>query len=303
MSAKRLTVALLGAGGLARAMARALASSGGARVIVASRRHASAKAVARGARGVDSARRIEDAIAEAGVVLFAVPDRAIAPLALLCAPLRPSWGGVVALHAAGAYGPELLAPLRARGAATGVLHPLAVLGAGAGAPLSGCYARMEGQAKAVAAARSLCALTGLVPLRGARLQSPRGRHAYHAAASLVSNDLVALLASAHGLLVRRGVPGRDALRALTGLAERAIVEARRAGLLSALTGPVARNDAATLLAQLRALLAEDPAAAAAHRALSLRLIDLATAAGRLDRAGARALRLLLTRGHGRERTV
>ena len=303
MSAKPLAVAMVGAGGLTRAMARALGRSGGARVTVASRRPATAYALARGARGVRAVRRIEDAIADAAIVVLAVPDRAIAPLARSLAPLRASWRGVVALHAAGAYGPELLSPLRARGAATGVLHPLAVLGAGAGTPLSGSFARMEGQAAAQAAARRLCALAGLIPLRGTGLRSPQGRSSYHAAASLVSNDLIALLASAHGLLVRRGVPGRDALRALTALAAGAVDSVRRSGLRGALTGPVARNDGATLAAQLRALLAEDPAAADAHRALSLRLIDLARPSARAEPAEARALRLLLARGPVRKRRV
>jgi predicted short-subunit dehydrogenase-like oxidoreductase (DUF2520 family) len=303
VSAEPLALAIVGAGGLARALARALARSGGARVTIAARRPASARAAARGARGVRSARRIEDAIDGASIVVLAVPDRAIRRLARSLVPLRASWRGVVALHGAGAFGPELLAPLRARGAATGVLHPLAVLGAAAAMPLAGAYARVEGQPAAERAARRLCALCGLVPLRGAGLHAAQGRRAYHAAASLVSNDLVALLAAAQGLLVRHGVSGRDALRALTVLAERALVQVRAEGLLGALTGPVARNDVATLAGQLRALRSEDPAAAAAHRALSLRLLELAGSSARGAGTDARELRRLLTRGPGRRRTV
>ena len=303
MNAKPPTVAIVGAGGLARALAQALSRSGGAAVIVWSRRPAAAKTLARGAGGVRAARRIEEAIADATIVLLAVPDRAIAPLAEALVSARPSWRGVVVLHAAGAYGPELLAALAARGAATGVLHPLAVLGAGHGATLRGAAARIEGRAAARAAARRLCAWTGLIPLRGKGLRSPQGRRSYHAAASLASNDLVALLAAAHGLLVRRGVPRRDALHALAVLAEGALGEVRRTGLQGALTGPVARNDGATLAAQLRALASEDRAAAAAHRALSLRLVDLAEAGGRLNGEAARSLRLLLARGRGRKRAV
>ena len=303
MSGKPLAVAIVGAGGLAAALARALGRSGGARVTVASRRPAKAAALARGARGVSSTPTIEDAIAGAAIVVLAVPDRAIAQLASALAPMRASWRGVVALHAAGAYGPDLLAALGRRAASTGVLHPLAVLGAGRGAKLSGHFARIEGGKAARAAARRLCALAGLVPLRGSGLQSPQGRRSYHAAASLVSNDLIALLAAARDLLVRRGVAERVALRALVELASGALLQVKRAGLRSALTGPVARNDGATLAAQLHALLSEDPAAAAAHRALSLRLIDLAVASGRADRAGAQALRRLLARGPGRKRRV
>jgi len=299
MSAARTEVAFIGAGGLARALSQALARSGEVRVTIASRRPADAAEWARGVRGVRAARRIEDAVRGASIVVLAVPDRSIAPLARQLAPLRPSWRGVVALHAAGAYGPELLAPLRSRGASTGVLHPLAVLPAKGGAALSGAYARLEGQEEARKAARRICGLVGLTPLRGPGLQTPRGRGSYHAAASLASNDLVALLAAGQGLLVRRGVPAAVALRALIVLAEAALKQARDAGLSGALTGPVARNDEATLLAQLRWLAKEDPAAAEAHRALSLRLIALAEASGRLDKAAARALR----RGLGRPATV
>ncbi len=299
MSAARPEVAIVGAGGLARALSRALARSGGVRVTIASRRAVAAAGVARGARGVRAARRIEDAVAGASIVVLAVPDRSIAPLARLLVPMRPSWRGVVVLHAAGAYGPELLAPLRARAASTGVLHPLAVLGAKGSTALSGAYARIEGTVSARAAARRLCGLVGLTPLRGAGLQSPQGRGSYHAAASLVSNDLVALLAAGQGLLVRQGVQADVALRALIALASGTLTQARDTGLVGALTGPVARNDGATLTAQLRALAKDDPAAAEAHRALSKRLIELAEASGRLDKPAARALR----RGLGHSATV
>ena len=303
MKAGTIAVAIVGAGGLARAMAKALSRSGGAVVTIASRRPAAAARLAHGLRKTTASRKIEDAIAGARVVLLAVSDRAIAPLAAELSPLRRSWRGVVVLHAAGAYGPALLAPLRARGAATGVLHPLAVLGSGRGVSTTGAYARIEGAPAALAAARRLCALAGLVPLRASGLSTPSGRASYHAAASLASNDVVALLAAAHDLLVRKGVKARDARNALAHLASGAIATVRVAGLGGALTGPVARNDVGTLSAQLAVLSALDPAAAAAHRALSLRLIPWAEAAGRLDKPAARSLRRVLARGPGGSRTV
>jgi predicted short-subunit dehydrogenase-like oxidoreductase (DUF2520 family) len=169
--------------------------------------------------------------------------------------------------------------------------------------LSGAYARIEGAPRAAAAARQLCKLAGLLPLRGPRLKTPGGRRAYHAAASLASNDVIALLAAARRLLVGLGVPERDAQSALLALAEGALRQARRAGLAGALTGPVVRNDASTLSAQLRALGAQDASAAVAHRALSLTLVDLAARSGRLGPESERSLRRLLTRGRGRRPTV
>lgn len=303
MSEKRLAVTIVGAGGLARAMASALTRSHRASVTIVARRPAAASVLARGTRGVLTASTIEASLVDAAIVLLAVPDRAIAELAAALAPARRSWRGVVVLHAAGAYGPELLAPLRAQGAATGVLHPLAVLGGQGGAALASASARIEGSQKAVAAARRLCALVGLVPLRGVGLLTPQGRSGYHAAASLVSNDVIALLAAGQGVLVRRGVPKGDALRALLGLAEGALAQLRRSGFAGALTGPVARNDGATLTAQLRALRADDPAAGEAHRALSLRLVALALALGRLTPEAARDMTRTLARGRGRSVTL
>jgi len=296
VSAPLPEVVIVGAGGLARALALALARSRKARVAIVSRRPEAAARVARGARGIKTFSRIDDAVAAASILVLAVPDRAVHPLAKALAPMRPSWRGVVVLHAAGAYGPELLAPLAACSASTGVFHPLAVLGARGNAALSGAYARIEGNRRAVAAARRLCRLLGLTPLGGRRLESPQGRSAYHAAASLASNDLVALLAAGQGLLVRHGVPAGEALPALAVLAEGALAQVREAGLAGALTGPVARNDGATLLAQLRALAKDDKVTAEAHRALSLRLIDLACEVGVLDKPAAKALRQRLRRG-------
>lgn len=303
MSAKRIRIAIVGAGGLARAMARALSRSKGASVAIVSRKPAAAAALARGLAGVRAVKTLDEALVGAEVVLLAVPDRAVTLVAKAIAPLRRSFRGVVVLHAAGAYGPEQLVPLRVLGASTGVLHPLAVLGANRDAPLSGAYARIEGGPLAAAAARRLASLCGLVPLRGPALSSPSGRKSYHAAASLVSNDLVALLAAGQAQLVRRGVPPREALAALTRLAAGAVDAVRASGLSGALTGPVARNDAGTLAAQLAALASHDPAAAQAHRALSLRLVALASDLGRLDRKAVLALSRLLARGPARSGTV
>jgi predicted short-subunit dehydrogenase-like oxidoreductase (DUF2520 family) len=52
----------------------------------------------------------------------------------------------------------------------------------------------------------------------------------------------------------------EALRALLALAEGTLTQVREKRLAGALTGPVARNDAGTLSAQLRALRSLDPAA-------------------------------------------
>lgn len=300
MTGGRDVVAIVGAGRLASAMARAIAGTSGVRVVIAARRPKAAGRLAREVKGARAA-PIERAVAAASIVLLAVPDRSIAPLARELAPLRDSWRGVVALHGAGAYGPELLSALALRGAATGVLHPLAVLAGGA--PPSAAFARIEGAATARAAARRLARLAGLVPLSGRGLETPRARRAYHAAASLASNDVVALLAAAHRVLVRHGVPDRQAWQAVVSLASGALSSVRRGGAGKALTGPVVRNDAATLRGQLAALASHDPEARAAHRALSVILVDVAVASGRLSEKDGVGLLRRLARGRGRLQQV
>ena len=303
MKRKRPHVLIVGAGGLARAAARAWGRSGTIDVTVAARRPAAAAAIARGARGVRAVASIEEAARDAGIVLLAVPDGAIASVARALAAARTSWRGVVVLHAAGAQGPGLLRALAARGAATGVLHPLAALGKAGDTVLEGSAARIEGAAAAVRAAKRLAAAAGLRPLRARSLASAEGRLAYHAAASLASNDVVALLASAERLLISRGVPAPRARAALATLAAGAVAQVRRFGPLGAMTGPAVRGDGPTLRSHLALLDAADPEAGAAHRALSLRLARLAGEAGRLDAAAVRTLRRDLARGRTRRRTV
>jgi predicted short-subunit dehydrogenase-like oxidoreductase (DUF2520 family) len=255
-------IAILGAGALARAVAPRLAPA-----VVWSRDPEDARALARTKRSLRAVRDLASAIRGSGIVWLAVPDAAVAPLAARLARLPQEWTGKVVLHAAGALGPDALAPLAARGASTGVLHPLAVLGT-RGARLAGASARIEGGVKARAAARHLARRLGLRPLAAAK---DLDRPAYHAAASLASNDVVALLLAARALLLRAGVREPGASRAVVALAESALAVARRHGIEGALSGPAFRGDVATVAAHLRVLERADPDAAAAHRALARKL--------------------------------
>jgi predicted short-subunit dehydrogenase-like oxidoreductase (DUF2520 family) len=299
---KARRIAIIGAGGLARSFARALTASGVQAVIVAARRPGRAKAIAREHPGLRAA-AIDDAVAAADTIFLAVPDGALAAVAAGLVPMRASWRGVVALHAAGAVGTEPLRALAARGAATGVLHPLAALDRSGRGRLEGAAARIEGVPRAAAEAKRLAGHLGLTPMSGRALSSPSGRRLYHAAASLASNDVLGLLVAARDLLVRSGIGKAAATRALLSLVEGAVAQARARGLAASLTGPVVRGDDATLVAHLAVLEKADPLAAAAHLALSARLVEFAAAEGRLNPAARRRVSRALARGRSRGRTV
>jgi len=275
-------VALIGAGRLARAFIPALHAAGYPIVAIADKVISRARRACRMAPGAAPKRDAESAVAPAALILLAVPDAAIAPLAArLAARADLRWRGKIVLHHAGALGPDQLAPLARRGAAVGLLHPLQSLGDGplAAALLRGSSARIEGGARAGAAARRLARDLGLVPLRFGAALSAEQRTIYHAAAALLSNDLMALLGIGSGLLRTLGLSQRAAIAALAPLARGSLLQAERQGLGAALTGPVARGDVETLAAHLRSLKRRSGAAERLHRLLSEQLLLLAEGLG------------------------
>lgn len=305
MKRRRPALVVVGTGRLARALVPMLGARGNADLRLVSRTPASARRLAARVPGAVAATDVASAIRGARIVLIAVPDRAINDVARMLRRAVPTgWKGRVVLHTAGAFGPEPLRVLARAGAATGVFHPLQVLGTPEMAVrvVPGSAARIEGAAAAVSAARRLCRDLGLLPLplRGRLRHSDRA--AYHAAASLASNDVVALLSLAAAAMESAGASHRTALASLTRLAEGALVQLAAGGIEGALTGPVARGDAATLAAQIGVLSRRSPSAGRVHRELSLALLRIAVRSGRLSRAEGEAVRRVLA-GSGLRRTV
>lgn len=297
-------VAVIGAGRLGTALVRSLAAAGHGPIAVTSRSFGAARRAAAGLPNVRAVKSATEAISSSRLILLAVPDREIGPAArALAREPELDWRGRVVLHHAGALGPDPLAPLARKGAATGVLHPLLALGpeprSARARAATGAAARIEGTPAAVRAARRLARDLGWSPLGLGRRVGPRERAAYHAAASLASNDVVALLALATDVLASIGVEQREATGALAALARSALERVADAGLERGATGPVVRGDAATLRAHREALERSSKAALAAHRLLSSRLLELAN----LDPPLRRAVERALSGGRSSGRTV
>jgi len=286
-------ISIVGAGKLTRALLPALHAAGRDVAFVFARRAAQARSAVRGVSGTRATSDLARAASAARLLLLAVPDRELAGLARRLADLDElDWRGRVVLHHAGALGPEPLTPLQQAGAETGLLHPLQSLGGpGAAAALPGSRARIEGSSLARRVAAELARDLGLVPLRFRRDLGPADRAAYHAAASLASNDLVALLGLGLELLQRQGLGRKVALQALLPLARGTLDQLEREGLKGVLTGPAVRGDVDTLEAHLRSIGQVSREGSAAHRLLALRLMDHAEAHGaRLPRDARRRLR-------------
>ncbi len=201
---------------------------------------------------------------DAHVILLAVLDGAIAEVARELA-LREDH---VVLHLSGSMGASALAGVAAH---AGCYHPLQSFTPGAtpALPVPPYCLAIEGAADALAAARALAEATGhpAVELDSA------GRAAYHAAAVLASNLLVALEAVATRVMGLAGPQGDDRWRLLWPLVVGTLANLEDGDFAGAITGPIPRGDAETVARNLAAL-AADPEAAALYRSLGRAALEL-----------------------------
>jgi predicted short-subunit dehydrogenase-like oxidoreductase (DUF2520 family) len=217
-------------------------------------------------RGGVQARAVPDVGRDVELVIIATPDAAIAEVAAALAPgLEPD---ALVLHLSGACTLDELRKLGVERSDVrlGSLHPLQSLPSGelGSARLAGSWCAIDGPVEVERLAVSL----GLRPFRVDAAQRVR----YHAAATIASNHVVALLAQAQRVAADAGVP----LEAFLPLVRATIDNVELLGAESALTGPVARGDVDTVRRHLDALPADD---ANAYRAVA----DLArTLAGHDD---------------------
>ncbi len=237
------------------------------------------------------------------VILLAVPDGSIASIAAGLA-LQGDWSGRTVLHHAGAFGPELLAPLAKAGAATGVLHPLQVMPRDPAAALpDSTHARCEGAPAALKIARRLARDAGLEVLPNRLKWTGATRTDYHIAAALAANDLVALVASAAKLLESSGIDREAAIDALLPLARGALEQLAKESPGEAVSGPVPRGDVDTLETHFLRLNRRDRDLLEVHRLLSSRVLRLAVEEGRISERARKRLRKLIAAGRGPRRTV
>ena len=176
-----------------------------------------------------------ESIPAEGAVLLCVPDDQIAGTADRLAGTAPALIG----HTSGATTLDALAGAAERGAATFSLHPLQTFADGE-TPVEGTPAAIAGSSdESLAYARSLADALGMRPFE----VPEENRAAYHAAAAMASNLLVALEESATELMQNIGI--EDARELLAPLVLRTAANWAELGP-EALTGPIARGDRATV---------------------------------------------------------
>jgi predicted short-subunit dehydrogenase-like oxidoreductase (DUF2520 family) len=197
-------------------------------------------------------------------VLLCVPDDAIGAAAERFAPAEPSLVG----HVSGASTLDALDAAAEHGAGTFSLHPLQTFADGE-APVEGTPTAIAGSTEeALSYARSLAEALGMRPFE----VPEESRAAYHAAAAMASNLLIALEESAAEVLTRIGIDdARDLLAPIVLRTAANWVERGPA----ALTGPIARGDRATVQRHRVALAQSAPELVRLYDVLAMRAEALA----------------------------
>jgi predicted short-subunit dehydrogenase-like oxidoreductase (DUF2520 family) len=233
-------VAIIGPGRIGRSLARAAAD-------------AALDASLSGRR--DALAACEDA----GIALLCVPDTSIGEACETISAAVPPLRYVG--HTSGATGLGALRPATGRGARAFSLHPLQTVPDGSSA-LAGAPCAVSGaDSDALRVATALALRLGMRPFPLA----DEHRAAYHAAASIASNYLVALESAATKLLETTGV--EDARELLAPLVLRTAANWAERGD-DALTGPIARGDEETVERHLDAIAEAAPELLEVYRVLA-----------------------------------
>lgn len=231
---------------------------------------------------------VDEVASRSDLLLLAVPDAELAGLVAGLAATGSVRPGVIVAHTSGANGIAVLNPLTERGCVPLAIHP-AMTFTGADEDIvrlsEACFGVTAADEIGYAIAQSLVLEIGGEPFR----VREDARPLYHAALAHAGNHVTTVVLDAVDAL-REALWGQELLGqelvgdAPGGIAERVIGPLARASLENALqrgqgalTGPVARGDAAAVVAHLRALNEVDPELAQAYRANSLRTAQRAHA--------------------------
>jgi predicted short-subunit dehydrogenase-like oxidoreductase (DUF2520 family) len=287
-SVKTLTVGIVGAGRVGTAMGAALARAGHTITGASGRSDASIARIDSFLPGT-AHKRAEDVVRDSDIVIFAVPDDALAPLVAHLAEGGAFRPGVIVAHTSGSHGIGILHPATARGALPLALHPAMTFTGGA----DDIDRLMNGISFGVTAPDQLKPLaTQLVAeMNGAPEWIPDDRRAlYHTALAHGANHMVTLVNEAMDRLRDAGVVHPE--RVLSPLLHAALDNTLVMGD-AALTGPVSRGDAGTVAKHLAALAVTAPDSVPTYRALARRTADRAIASGRLTPTDAESLLVVL----------
>ncbi len=268
-------IGIVGAGAVGSALGVALTRAGWPITAVASRDPVRRERFRELVGGARAFAEITPLLDEVELIVLAIPDDAIAPLAR---GIR-LYSGQALVHTSGALGAEVLEPAMAAGTQVGSFHPLVAFAdlERAVADLHGATIAVEGDDQLVTLLAEMATAIGGSPVR----LLPGTKAAYHAAAVLAAGGFVALLDAIAELGRVAGLDEAGSLAVYGPLIEQTLGNARALGIRAALTGPMTRGDVGTLEAHLAELAVHAPDVLPLYRAAAEREIALALGRGAL----------------------
>ncbi|HYB36213.1 MAG TPA: DUF2520 domain-containing protein [Mycobacterium sp.] len=225
---------------------------------------------------------VPDVAGSAELLILAVTDTELAALVCGLAATSAVRPGTIVAHTSGANGIGVLAPLAEQGCIPLAIHP-AMAFTGSDEDITRlpdtCFGISAADEVGYAIAQALVLEMGGEPFR----VREDARTLYHAALAHAGNHIVAMLADALEAL-RAACESEHVDDQPSDIAERILGPLARAALentlqrgQAALTGPVARGDAAAVAGHLAALAELDPQLAQAYRVNALRTAQRAHA--------------------------
>lgn len=284
----RLAVGVLGSGRVGAVIGAALAHAGHAVVATSGVSRESRQRAERLLPGVPVCPP-DEVVRRSGLVLLAVPDDALGQLVKGLAVTGAFRAGQIAAHTSGRFGLAVLTPAAEQGVLPLALHPVMTF---TGSELD--LPRLVGATFGVTAPDHLRPVAEALVLEiGAEPAwvAEESRALYHAGLAHGANHLITLVNSAVDVLSAAGIENPAAM--LGPLLAASLDNALRAGD-TALTGPVARGDAATVAAHLAALAREAPRQLPLYVALARASADRAEAARIVNPSHADAMRQVLS---------
>lgn len=281
-----LRIGFIGSGRVANGLALAFASAGYDIAAVASRRDASAAALA---SRFDKCRAVsgQQVVDLCDLVFITTPDDSIGPTASAL-----TWrSDQFAVHCSGATEISVLKHAVDCGARIGGFHPMQSFSD----PQTAARA-MAGSTVTIEADGTLTrVLETLATDLGCRINHlPPGKRAlYHASAGYGSQFLNVLLAAARDVWKEWDASDEDIVRAFLPMMRGTLDAIEQGGIAGSMPGPVSRGDVGSITAHMTAMAMMPPEAAAFYAEHARRSVDLAVEAEKIDGETATTLRGIL----------
>ncbi len=211
-----------------------------------------------------------DMVKECDILFLTVPDGQIASV---WQQLKTeTLAGKIICHCSGSLSSDIFSDIDKCGAFGYSIHPLYAINSKTASyrELPQVLFTIEGSPEYLKEMQQFLADLG----NPVQVMDSKDKVRYHAAASMVSNQMIALYACGVDLLEQCGFERENAGKVLFGLAKGNLDAVGEKGLADALTGPVERGDTATVKKHLEAL-SVTPEIYDVYRALTKKLLPIA----------------------------